>query len=122
MTQFVLLICKDSNNAKIIDLMLIYEIMSLLFYDELRLNVDNLDSIKRILIIIHIHMLYQTLFSCIQSIFVLFILRYVRKLLKFRSNDDSDRICKKLNDKKRLIVHDLSDDLSYCHEKLRIQL
>ncbi len=77
---------------------------------------------KEITIIIHVHVLYQTLLSCIQLIFVLLIFRYVKKLLKFKSDEDSDRICKKMNDKRRLIVQNLCDDLSYHHKKLRIQL
>jgi len=73
------------------------------------------------MIIIHIHALYQTLLSCIQSIFVLLILKYVKKLLESRSNDDSDRVCKKMNNEERLIVQDLCNDLSYHRKKLRIQ-
>ncbi len=73
------------------------------------------------MIIVHVHALYQTLLSCIQLIFVFLILRYVKKLLESKSNEDSDRICKEINDKKRLIVHDLCDDLSYRCKKLRIQ-
>ncbi len=73
------------------------------------------------MIIVHVHVLYQTLLSCIQSIFVLFILRYVKKLLKSKSNDNNDRICRRMNDEKRLIVQDLCNDLSYHHKRLRIQ-
>jgi len=40
---------------------------------------------REIMIIIHIHTLYQTLLSCIQLIFVLLIFRYVEKLLEFKS-------------------------------------
>ncbi len=74
------------------------------------------------MIVVHVHALYQTLLSCIQSIFVLLILKYVKKLLEFKSDEDSDRIHKKMNDKRRLIVQDLCDDLSYHCKKLRIQL
>ncbi len=77
--------------------------------------------IKEIMIIVHVHALYQTLLSCIQSIFVLLILKYVEKLLEFRSDDDSDRIYKEMNDEERLIVQDLCNDLSYHCKKLRIQ-
>jgi len=73
------------------------------------------------MIVVHVHALYQTLLSCIQSIFVLLILRYVKKLLESRSDKDSDRVRREMNDKKRLIVQDLCDDLSYHHKKLRIQ-
>ena len=73
------------------------------------------------MIIIHLHALYQTLLSCIQSIFVLLIFKYVKKLLEFRSNDDSDRVRRKINDEKRLIVQDLCNYLSYHYKKLRIQ-
>jgi len=76
---------------------------------------------KEIMIIVHVHALYQTLLSCIQSIFVSFILRYVKKLLKSRSNEDNDRVCREMNDEKRLIVQDLCNDLSYHCKKLRIQ-
>ncbi len=76
---------------------------------------------RKIMIIVHVHVLYQTLLSCIQSIFVLFILRYVKKLLKSKSNDNNDRICRRMNDEKRLIVQDLCNDLSYHHKRLRIQ-
>ncbi len=76
---------------------------------------------RKITIIVHVHALYQTLLSCIQSIFVSFIFRYVEKLLESRSNDDSDRICRKMNDEKRLIVQDLCNDLSYHCKRLRIQ-
>ncbi len=96
--------------------------MSLLIYDESWLDINNLSSIKEITIIVHVHALYQTLLSCIQSIFVSFILRYIEKLLEFKSDNDSDRVCKKINDERRLIVQDLCDDLSYYCKKLRIQL
>ena len=95
--------------------------MSLLIYDESWLDIDDLDLIREIMIIVHVHALYQTLLSCIQSIFVLLIFKYVEKLLKSRSDDDSDRICKKMNNERRLIVQDLCDDLSYHCKKLRIQ-
>ncbi len=77
---------------------------------------------KEVMIIVHVHTLYQTLLFCIQLIFVSFIFRYVEKLLEFKSDEDSDRVCKKMNDKRRLIVQDLCDNLSYHHKKLRIQL
>ncbi len=73
------------------------------------------------MIIVHIHALYQTLLSCIQLIFVSLIFKYVEKLLEFKSDDDSDRICKEMNDERRLIVQDLYDDLNYHCKKLRIQ-
>ena len=76
---------------------------------------------RKIMIIVHIHALYQTLLSCIQLIFVSLIFKYVEKLLEFKSNDDSDRICKEMNDERRLIVQDLYDDLNYHCKKLRIQ-
>jgi len=95
--------------------------VSLSIYDESWLDIDDLDSMREIMIVVHVHALYQTLLSCIQSIFVSLILRYVEKLLESRSNEDSDRICKEVNDKERLIVQDLCNDLSYHHEKLRIQ-
>ncbi len=74
------------------------------------------------MIIVHVHALYQTLLSCIQSIFVLLILRYVEKLLESRSDEDNDRVCREMNDKKKLIVQDLCDDLNYHCKRLRIQL
>jgi len=96
--------------------------VSLLIYDESWLDINNLDSMREIMIIVHIHALYQTLLSCIQLIFVLLILRYVKKLLESRSNEDSDRVRRKMNDEKRLIVQDLCNDLSYRRKRLRIQL
>ncbi len=95
--------------------------MSFLIYDESWLNINDLDSMKEIMIIVHIHALYQTLLSCIQLIFVFLIFKYVKKLLESKSNEDSNRICKKMNDEKRLIVQDLCNDLSYCCKRLRIQ-
>ncbi len=76
---------------------------------------------KEVMIIIHVHALYQTLLSCIQSIFVLLIFKYVKKLLESRSNEDNDRVCRKMNNERRLIVQDLCDNLSYYHKRLRIQ-
>jgi len=96
--------------------------VNLLIYDESWLDIDDLNLMREVMIIIHIHALYQTLLSCIQSIFVLFIFRYVEKLLESRSDDDSDRIHNEVNDEERLIVQDLCNDLSYHHERLRIQL
>jgi len=96
--------------------------VSLLIYDESWLDIDDLDSMKEVMIIIHVHALYQTLLSCIQLIFVSLILKYVKKLLESKSNEDSDRICREMNDKRRLIIQDLCDDLSYCCKKLRIEL
>jgi len=96
--------------------------VNLLIYDESWLNINDLDSMKEIMIIVHVYALYQTLLSCIQLIFVSLILKYVKKLLESRSNDDSDRIHRKMNDEKRLIVQDLCNDLSYHHQRLRIQL
>jgi len=95
--------------------------VSFLIYDESWLNINDLDSMKEIMIIVHIHALYQTLLSCIQLIFVFLIFKYVKKLLESKSNEDSNRICKKMNDEKRLIVQDLCNDLSYCCKRLRIQ-
>ncbi len=77
---------------------------------------------KEITIIIHVHALYQTLLSCIQSIFVLLILKYIKKFLEFKSNEDNDKICRRMNDENRLIVQDLCNNLSYHHKRLRIQL
>jgi len=77
---------------------------------------------KEVMIIIHVDALYQTLLSCIQLIFVSLIFRYIEKLLESKSDEDSDRICKEVNDEKRLIVQDLCNDLSYHCKKLRIQL
>jgi len=96
--------------------------VSLLIYDESWLDINNLDLMREIMIIVHVHALYQTLLSCIQSIFVLLIFKYVKKLLESKSDEDSDRICREMNDERRLIVQDLCDDLSYYCKRLRIQL
>ncbi len=96
--------------------------MNLLIYDESWLDIDDLDLMKKIMIIIHVHILYQTLLSCIQSIFVFLILKYVKKLLESKSNEDSNKVCKEVNDERRLIVQDLCNDLSYYRKRLRIQL
>jgi len=96
--------------------------VSLLIYNESWLDINNLDLMREIMIIVHVHALYQTLFSCIQSIFVLLIFKYVKKLLESKSDEDSDRICREMNDERRLIVQDLCDDLSYYCKRLRIQL
>ena len=96
--------------------------MSLLIYDESWLDINNLDLMREIMIVVHVHALYQTLLSCIQSIFVLLIFKYVKKLLESKSNEDSDRIRREMNDERRLIVQDLCDDLSYYCKRLRIQL
>jgi len=77
---------------------------------------------REIMIIVHIHALYQTLLSCIQLIFVSLIFKYVKKLLESKSNEDNDRICKEVSDKRRLIIQDLCDDLNYYRKRLRIQL
>jgi len=95
--------------------------VSFLIYDKSWLNMNDFDLMKEIMIIIHIHALYQTLLSCIQLIFVFLIFKYVKKFLEFRSNEDSDKVCKKMNDEERLIIQDLCDDLSYHHKRLKIQ-
>ncbi len=76
---------------------------------------------REIMIIVHIHALYQTLLSCIQLIFVSLIFRYVKKLLESKNDDDNDRICKEMSDERRLIVQDLCNDLNYHCKRLRIQ-
>jgi len=96
--------------------------VSLFIYDQSWLDIDDLDLMREIIIVVHVHALYQTLLSCIQLIFIFLIFKYVEKLLKSRSNEDSDRICRKMNNEKRLIIQDLCDNLSYHHKKLRIQL
>ena len=96
--------------------------MSLLIYDKLWLDINDLDSMKEVMIIIHVHALYLTLLSCIQLIFILLILKYVKKLLEFKSNENNNRICREMNDKKRLIVQSLCNDLNYHCKRLRIQL
>ncbi len=95
--------------------------MSLLIYDESWLDINDLDSMKEIMIVVYVHALYQTLLSDIQMIFVLLILRYVEKLFEFNEDWDSNKVCRNLNDKERLIVQSLCNDLSYHHERLRIQ-
>ncbi len=96
--------------------------MSLLIYNESWLDINDLDSMKEIAIIVYIHALYQTLLSDIQSIFVSLIFKYIEKLFEFNESWNSDRICREVNDKKRLIVQDLCNDLRYHCKKLRIQL
>ena len=96
--------------------------MSLFIYDESWLDIDDLDSMREIMIIVHVHALYQTLLSCIQLIFIFLIFKYVEKLLESKSDEDSNKICKEISDKKRLIVQDLCDDLNYHRKRLRIQL
>jgi len=95
--------------------------VSFFIYDESWLDIDDLDSMKEVIIIIHIHALYQTLLSCIQLIFVSLIFKYVKKLFESRSNEDSDRVCKKVNNERRLIVQNLYDNLNYHCKRLRIQ-
>ncbi len=95
--------------------------MSLLIYDESWLDINNLSSMKELMIIIHIHALYQTLLSDIQMIFVSFIFRYVEKLFEFNKDWNSNRICRNLNVKERLIAQSLCNDLSYHCKRLRIQ-
>ena len=75
---------------------------------------------KEIMIIVHIHALYQTLLSDIQMIFVSFILRYVKKLFEFNEDQNSNKVCKDLNVEERLIMQSLCNDLSYHCKKLRI--
>jgi len=96
--------------------------VSLLIYNESWLDINDLDSMKEIAIIVYIHALYQTLLSDIQSIFVSLIFKYIEKLFEFNESWNSDRICREVNDKKRLIVQDLCNDLRYHCKKLRIQL
>jgi len=95
--------------------------VNLLIYDESWLNINDLDSMKEIMIIIHVFVLYQTLLSCIQSIFVSLIFKYIKKLLEFRINENSNKVHREVNDERRLIVQDLYNNLSYCCKKLRIQ-
>ncbi len=95
--------------------------MSLLIYDKSWLNINDLSSMKEVIIIVYVHALYQTLLSDIQTIFVSFILRYIEKLFEFNEDWDSNKVCRNLNVKERLIVQSLCNDLSYCCKKLRIQ-
>ncbi len=76
---------------------------------------------KEVMIIVHVYVLYQTLLSDIQMIFVSFILRYVKKLFESNEDQDSNRIHKDLNVKERLIAQSLYNNLSYCCKRLRIQ-
>jgi len=95
--------------------------VSFLIYDESWLNINDLSSMREVMIIVHVHVLYQTLLSDIQMIFVLLIFKYVKKLFKSNKDWDSNRICKDLNIKERLIAQSLYDDLSYHCKRLRIQ-
>ncbi len=95
--------------------------MSLLIYDESWLDINDLDSMKEVMIVVYVHALYQILLSDIQMIFVLLILKYVEKLFKSNEDWDSNRICRDLNIKERLIVQSLCNNLSYHHKRLRIQ-
>jgi len=99
--QLMLSICEDSNDAEIVNSILNYKIVSFFLYDESKFDINNLNSIERILIIIHIHALYQILLLCVQSIFVSLILKYVKKFLKSRSDDNSNRIRRKLNNEEK---------------------
>jgi len=75
---------------------------------------------KEVIIIVHVHALYQTLLSCIQLIFVFLIFKYVEKILESRSDEDSDKVHREMNNEERLIVQDLCNDLSYHCKRLRI--
>jgi len=95
--------------------------VNLLIYDELWLDINDLSSMREVIIIIHVHALYQTLLSDIQMIFVLLIFRYVEKLFKFNEDQNNDRICRDLNVEERLIAQSLCNNLSYHCKRLRIQ-
>jgi len=95
--------------------------VSFLIYNESWLNINDLSSMREVMIIVHVYVLYQTLLSDIQMIFVLLIFKYVKKLFKSNKDWDSNRICKDLNIKERLIAQSLYDDLSYHCKRLRIQ-
>ncbi len=53
--------------------------------------------------------------------FCLFHIQIFEKLFKFNENRDSNKVCKNLNNERRLIMQSLYNDLNYDHEKLKIQ-
>ena len=103
--------------------------MSFLFYDESRLRIDDLDAIDEITIMIDIHALYEILLSRIQIFLVILVLKYIRKFLESRSNEndrDNSRREREIDNKSeirrwRLILNRLSHYLSDQSHELLIQ-
>ena len=103
--------------------------MSFRFYDESRLRIDDFDAIDEITIMIDIYTLYEISLSRIQMFFVTLVLKYIRKFLESKSNEenrDNNRREREIDDKSeiqrwRLILNRLSHYLSDQNHELLIQ-
>ena len=93
--------------------------MSLLFYDQMRFDVNDYDAIDWVSIMIHTHTLYKILLSCIQTIFVFIIFKYIWEFLESKNEESDDRCWREyVNDKSELVDYDFNQ---YLNEDLEIE-
>ena len=87
--------------------------MNFLFYDQTRFDIRDFDAIDEISIMIHAHTLYKILLSCIQTIFVFIIFKYIWKFLESKNEKSDDRCWREyVNDKNELVDYDFNQYLS----------
>jgi hypothetical protein len=83
-TKSEALINEENKNAKIVNSIRIHEIVSLFLDDQSIFRINNFEFVEEITIIIDMHLLNETLFSEIQSSFVLIVFRNIEKFLRTR--------------------------------------
>jgi hypothetical protein len=83
-TKSEALIDEEDQNAKIVNSIRIHEIVSLFLDDQSIFRINNFEFVEEITIMIDMHSLNETLFSEIQSSFILLVLRDIEKFLRTR--------------------------------------
>jgi hypothetical protein len=83
-TKSKTLIDEENQNAKIVNSIRIHKIVSLFLDDQSIFRVSNFEFVEKVTIIIDMHSLNETLFSEIQSSFILIVLRDIEKFLRTR--------------------------------------
>jgi hypothetical protein len=78
------LIDEEDKNAKIVNSIKIYEIVNFFLDDQSIFRISNFEFVEEITIMINMHSLNETLFSEIQSSFVLIVFRDIEKFFRTR--------------------------------------
>ena len=101
---------------------------SSLVNSQLELSISDFDSISKILIIVYMHMLYESMLSYVQlvSIFIIFrdIWELLRQVNECSRDDQWHRRSKSWQEWDRsweLVLNSLSHNLSYCSHSLRVK-
>ena len=115
--------CEDGTDA--IFLIWHHQNGSSLVNSQLRLSISDFGSVSRVLIMVYMHTLYESMLSCVQLVSIFIIFRDIWELLRqvngCSRGSQWRRSWQGQNRSWELVLNSLSHNLSYCDHGLRVK-